>query len=195
VLLMLPPAVSIGHAGLAQLFFALTVSLVLFTSRGWIVPPRPPVEDDGLRRRAIALSIVIYVQILLGATMRHLEAGLAIPDFPLAFGHVLPPVWTWPIAIHFAHRVGALVVTIFAIANVAALWHRFRGRPELIRAAAFFVAAIGTQVTLGAFIIWTAKNPIVNTLHVATGALVFVTSIVISLRLSQAKLPRLVLPS
>ena len=47
-----------------------------------------------LRRVALATTALIYTQILIGATMRHNDAGLAIPDFPLAFGHVLPPVWS-----------------------------------------------------------------------------------------------------
>ena len=60
--------------------------------------------------------MLVYSQILLGATMRHTGAGMAIPTFPLAFGHVLPPVWSAAIAIHFAHRAGALVV-LSAIAH------------------------------------------------------------------------------
>ena len=55
---------------------------------------------------------MIYMQILVGAAMRHTEAGLAIPDFPLMFGHVIPDHWDPKIAIHFAHRVGALIVTL-----------------------------------------------------------------------------------
>ena len=48
----------------------------------------PGAEDDaaGVRAAAIAATAVIYLQLLLGALMRHLDAGLAIPDFPLAFG-------------------------------------------------------------------------------------------------------------
>jgi cytochrome c oxidase assembly protein subunit 15 len=189
VLFFLPPAISIGHAGLAQLFFALTVSLALFTTRGWITPARSPVRDAGLRQRAVGLSVLVFIQILIGATMRHLEAGLAIPDFPLAFGHLLPPTWSWPIGIHFAHRVGALVVTAVAVANTVLIWRRWGNHPELTRPAGWLLAIIAVQVSLGASIIWTAKNPFVNTAHVATGALVFVTTVILSLRLSQGYLP------
>ena len=35
VLFFLPPPISIGHAGLAQLFFCLTVTMALVTSPGW----------------------------------------------------------------------------------------------------------------------------------------------------------------
>ena len=61
-------------------------------------------------RARVGLTALIYLQILIGATMRHLGAGLAIPDFPLAFGHLVPPTWSTQIAVHFTHRVVALVV-------------------------------------------------------------------------------------
>ena len=38
VLLLLPAPVSVGHAGLAQLFFCITISLAIFTSRAWTMP-------------------------------------------------------------------------------------------------------------------------------------------------------------
>src|SRR5215467_12686765 len=135
VIYMLPAPVSISHAGLAQAFFCLTVSVAVFTSRGWLSPARPIVDDATLRRRALALTILIYVQILLGATMRHIGAGLAIPDFPLAFGHVLPPTWTAQIAVHFAHRVVALVVTMLIVANAVYVWRRHRDAAGLVRPA------------------------------------------------------------
>src|SRR5204863_6348580 len=92
VLFFLPPAVSTAHAGLAEIFFCLTVAVALFTSPGWIdgeVSSRGRLVDDAtLRRLATATTILIYCQILIGATMRHTGAGLAIPDFPLMFGHL-----------------------------------------------------------------------------------------------------------
>src|SRR5688572_11331318 len=118
VLFFLPPPISISHAGLAQLVFCLTVSIALFTSRGWTkgngvgAAHAAPLRDRTLERIAIATTVMVYVQILMGATMRHNEAGLAIPDFPLAFGHVLPTHWDARIAMHFAHRVGAVLVTL-----------------------------------------------------------------------------------
>jgi cytochrome c oxidase assembly protein subunit 15 len=187
VLLMLPDSISISHAGLAQIFFALTVTLALVTSRTWRQPPHAPVDDPSLRRRMAILTALVYGQILLGATMRHTGAGLAIPTFPLAFGRLLPPVWTTPIAIHFAHRVGALVVASVALANIVTLVRRHGDRSELARPAWLLAAAIATQITLGAYVVLTAKQPIVNTLHVATGAIVFVTSLVLTLRLFRVR--------
>ncbi len=97
VLLLLPAPVSIGHAGLAQLFFCLTISLALVTSPGW-TRAQTAVDDPMLRRLAVATTAMVYCQIILGATMRHVEAGMAIPDFPLAFGHLVPPTWNAGIA-------------------------------------------------------------------------------------------------
>ena len=207
VLFFLPDAISISHAGLAQIFFCLTISLALFTSRGWKFPgakrdrvafyekrkkrPGPfleaPSNDTTLQRRLIWLTGLVYVQILLGATMRHTGAGLAIPDFPLMFGGLLPPSWTAPIAIHFAHRMGAVVVTIWAIVAIAHVLRQHRHRPELTRPAWLLAAAITAQVTLGAFVVLTGKQPVINTLHVATGALVLGTSLLLTLRAHRAR--------
>ena len=96
VLFFLPAPISTAHAGLAEIFFCLTVAIALFTSPGWIArlrrTARAPVDDPMLRRVATATTRSIYAQILVGATMRHTGAGLAIPDFPLMFGHLIPPL-------------------------------------------------------------------------------------------------------
>jgi len=187
VLYLLPPPISIGHASLAQLFFCLTVSVALFTSRSWISPTVAAVDDAGLRRRSLTLAICVYVQILLGATMRHLGAGLAIPDFPLMFGRVWPSFWSAGIGVHFAHRAMAGVITILAI---RCAWHIRRdhaGRRELMIPAGVLLLAIAAQITLGAFVVLTAKQPVVNTLHVATGAIVFATTVVLTLRSHRAR--------
>lgn len=178
----LPPPVSIAHAGLAQIFFALTVGIALFTSASWRNTSVEPVDDSGLRKRLVLLTGTVYAQILLGATMRHTGAGLAIPDFPLSYGHVLPPLWTPQIAVHFAHRVGALAVAVLVLVVTSYIFTRHRERRELTRAAWLLIGAVAVQITLGAFVVLTGRQEIVNTLHVATGALVFGTSVVLTLR-------------
>lgn len=182
VLYFLPDPVSISHAGLAEIFFCLTVSLALFTSPSWRAPAAAPAEDGHLRRRMVILTAAIYLQILLGATMRHTGAGLAIPDFPLSFGRVLPPDWTGPIAIHFAHRLGALVVTILILMNASYIWDRHGERRDFTRPLWLLILLVATQVTLGALVVLSGKQPIINTLHVATGASVLATSLVLTLR-------------
>src|SRR3989454_8890502 len=105
VLFFLPAPVSTAHAGLAEIFFCITVAIALFTSPRWIAgysrvgdgspyltrrPVPAGVDDAILRRMATMTTVLIYVQILLGATMRHTGAGPAIPDVPLMFGHHVP---------------------------------------------------------------------------------------------------------
>ena len=181
VLFLLPAPVSIGHAGLAQLFFCMTVSLALFTSPGWRAR-QDAVDDATLRRVALATTALVYCQILAGATMRHIEAGMAIPDFPLAFGHLVPPFWNAGIAVHFAHRVGAALVTIAVLATAGHVLAHHRRRRELARPAALLIVFVLAQVTLGAFVVWTGLQPVINTAHVVNGALVLATSLVLTLR-------------
>jgi len=181
VLFFLPAPISIGHAGLAQLFFCITLSLALFTSPGWRATV-DPVDDPTLRRIALTTTAMIYCQIVLGAAMRHLGAGPAIPDFPLAFGHVVPPQWSVPIALHFAHRLGALLVTTAIVATAGHVWYHYGRRRELTRPATLLVLFVFVQIALGAFVVWSGLQPIVNTAHVVNGALVLGTSIVLTLR-------------
>lgn len=184
VLFFLPAPVSIGHAALAQIFFCLTVSLALFTSRGWL-EGYAAADDATLRRLAWATAALVFGQILLGATMRHTGAGLAIPDFPLAFGRLLPPRWTPSVALHFAHRVGAVTVALVALAAAAHVWYHHRGAAALTRPAALLVALVASQIALGGWTVLSAKAIAVNTAHVATGALVLGTSLVLALRASR----------
>src|SRR5689334_9383502 len=76
VKLMLPLAVSAAHATLAQLFFCMTVSLAVFTSRSWIqaAPLTETAVDKGgfpLRYLCTAALVTIFLQLIIGATLRH----------------------------------------------------------------------------------------------------------------------------
>ena len=191
VLFFLPAAVSTAHAGLAEIFFCSTVAIALFTSPRWIrgygagagndAGPAG-VDDPMLRRVATTTTVLIYAQILIGATMRHTGAGLAIPDFPLMFGHVIPDHWNSLIAIHFAHRVGALVVTLAVLATTGHIWYHHARRRELNAPARLIVGLVAVQVTLGALTVLSRRDVSINSVHVVCGALVLATSLVITLR-------------
>jgi len=187
VLLLLPAPVSIGHAGLAQLFFCITLALALVTSPSWQAPRAAPVDDPALRRVAIATTLLIYAQVLLGATMRHTGAGLAIPDFPLMFGRIVPDHWTPAIAVHFAHRLGAVIVSAFVVTTVSLVLARRPQRRDLTRPALILVALVAIQVTLGALTVVSRRDPWINSFHVVCGALVLATSLVITLRTWRVK--------
>jgi cytochrome c oxidase assembly protein subunit 15 len=181
VLFYLPAAISTAHAGLAEIFFCMTVAIALFTSPRWIADNKA-VDDPTLRRIATTTTALIYTQILVGATMRHTGAGLAIPDFPWMFGHLVPDHWSAKIAIHFTHRVGALLVTVCSVGLCTWIRSRHRDRPELTKPAMLIAALVATQVTLGALTVLTARDVWINSFHVVCGALVLTTSLVITLR-------------
>ena len=184
VLYFLPTPVSTAHAGLAQIFFCLTVAIALFTSKGWTQPTYEPVDDRMLRLVATTTTAFIYLQIIVGATMRHSDAGLAIPDFPLVFGGLFPPVWTPQIAVHYAHRIGALIVTLAIAATVSHVWYHHSRRSELRGPALTLACLVLAQVTLGAFVVWSQKNVAINTAHVVVGALTLATSLVLTLAIA-----------
>ena len=204
VLYFLPAPVSISHAGLAQIFFCLVVSLALFTSPGWLRRYQDaysnggeraptPRDDAVLQHTATATTLIIYAQVLIGATMRHTGAGLAIPDFPLAFGRLMPAEWNQAISIHFAHRVGALVTLVAILATSRHVWIHHQMRQELTHPALLMVVLVGAQIALGGWTVLSGKAMAVNTAHVATGALVLVTSLVVALRASRSRFPDAVL--
>jgi heme a synthase len=181
VLFFLPAPISIAHAGLAQMFFCMVVAIALFTSHSWQMDGQP-VDDGRLRVLATTTLAVVYVQILLGATMRHTGAGLAIPDFPLVFGGLLPPEWTPGISIHYAHRVGALLVASTILATAVTIWTRHGSRRDLTRPASMAVLLVILQIGLGGLTVLSRRAVSINTAHVVTGALVLATSLVMALR-------------
>jgi cytochrome c oxidase assembly protein subunit 15 len=176
----LPLAVSAAHATLAQLFFLITVSLAVFTSRKWVTPDFSIAENGAgvsLRTLCVAALAVILTQLVLGATLRHSAPW----DQDLPTGLLL------------AHIGGAIAVTLILGATVAivALRHRtekYLTRPALIAALLLFVQLL---LGLASYITRTASpydpqplTPMVSVTvaHVACGALVFATTIVLTLR-------------
>jgi cytochrome c oxidase assembly protein subunit 15 len=187
--------IGIFHAALAQLFLVLVSAIALFISRWWKEADlaRLAAPDWKALRNAYALGTgLIFVQLVLGATMRHQHAGLAIPDFPLAYGKLWPatdaasiarynqwraeatglnPITASGVALQMAHRFCAASI---AAAVVAAVWvtrRRVGPRSALRRLAWGGLVLIGLQVALGAGTIWTNKSADIATAHVAVGAL------------------------
>jgi heme a synthase len=182
VLFFLPAAVSTAHAGLAEIFFCMTVAIALFTSPGWMAGDAATIDDPRLRRLATTTTVLVFSQILIGAAMRHTGAGLAIPDFPWMFGRLIPDHWSPAIAVHFAHRIGALAVASAIVASAAYVRSQHRARRELTRPASLLAALVIVQLTLGALTVLSQRNPWINSFHVVGGALVLTTSLVLTLR-------------
>src|SRR5215212_9072344 len=197
---------AIVHACFAQAFFCLTALMAMVTSRWWI--ESTPIEGVPWRSRLVVLGViavsVIYIQLILGALMRHNDAGLAIPDFPASYGKVLPPTnatelkavndWrAWSnepalnnrvtlaqVWLHFAHRAWAVVVAIMVIAFVIAAT---RHSAELVhRPASVLAILLVVQFALGILTVLTRKPADLATAHVAVGALVLVSTFTITVR-------------
>ena len=177
VLFLLPTAVSVAHACLAQTFFCLIVTVAVVTSPAWRAAA--DARRDPAFRMGAATVTAIFLQLLAGAVMRHTKAGLAIPDFPLALGRVVPPITSFPIAIHFAHRLGALAV---AGCVAGCVIQAFRsGRPGLWKTALLLAGLVVVQIALGALTVLSRKAVAVTTAHVATGALLLAIALTFTL--------------
>jgi cytochrome c oxidase assembly protein subunit 15 len=185
VLLRLPLPVSVGHACLGQIFFCLTVTLALATSREWTTPAmqgRPGRESSTLASFSLATTGLIFLQLILGALVRHSGSGMAIPDFPLSFGRLIPPVLQGRVLIAFSHRLGALGVSLFVIGTAAMIFLRHREDAALRRPGVLMLALLFLQVALGGLTVLSGLAVVPATAHVVTGALLLAASLVIMLQ-------------
>jgi len=179
VKLMLPLAVSTAHATLAQLFFCTTVSLAVFTSASWI-ESRPAIEEQGslaVRYVCVAAAATIFLQLVIGATLRH----SATWDQPL------------PTELLLTHIGGAVAVTILLGSAAFMILRRHSTEPFLARPAKVACSLLVLQLCLGvAAYLTRVASPndpqplkpmvVITVAHVACGALVFATTIVLTLR-------------
>ncbi len=177
VLFLLPTAVSVAHACLAQTFFCLAVALAVVTSSRW--RDAAPEGWNPVGRAAAVTAGLVFLQLLVGAVMRHTKAGLAIPDFPLAFGRLVPTISSFAVGIHFAHRV--MAVAVAAGVGVCVARASGSGRPGLRRTSFALAGLVLAQIALGALTVLSKKDVVITTAHVATGALVLGTTLVLAL--------------
>lgn len=210
---LLPTPISVFHGCLAQAFLCVITALSVFTSRRWL-------EDDAskvttgrlvrvntspswpLPRLTVVCVAVVFLQLVIGAIMRHTQSGLAVPDFPLAYGRVLPSlddasiaaynetrIWNYQlpavtksqIVWNLSHRVGALLVTLLLTAASVIAWRRHRGVVPLARPAIAMPLLLLVQVALGAMTIWSGRHPLLATAHVAVGAATLATTLILML--------------
>ena len=189
VLLELPTAVSVSHALLAQAFLCVTVALAMVTNPRWGIRPSLPTErgKSSLTSASVATTIIVFLQLLLGALMRHTHAGLAIPDFPLAFGRLIPPLSDPKVVIHFLHRLGALAVAGFVVWTVVRVIRRHPDEPDLVWPASCLIGLVALQIVLGGLVIWTRMAVVPTTSHVAVGAAILAFSFFLTLRLYEVQ--------
>jgi len=189
VLFFLPPLVSIIHGILAQTFFIMTIIIAYSMSQ-----ERENRVDNGMvqaiRKGALLMGGLVYIQLILGALMRHTGSGLAIPDFPTMGGMWIPTfssemmaninyilfdldldsVSKGQVIIHFIHRLGAVIVT-------GTIGYFYAKYGETIKAnqrsKAVFISIIVIviiQFSLGVLTVLSARSPYIASFHVVTGA-------------------------
>jgi heme a synthase len=186
---LLKDEIGIFHACLAQAFFGLLVLIALSRSRAW--HDASSLRSDSakqLRRIAVATTIVIYLQLGLGAIMRHQHRDLAITDFPTAYSQWIPDtspdaiarinsmrdarglseVTVGQIWLQMAHRFGAAIIT----AGITAFFIVTRRETisPLRRLSEIWLIGVFAQLALGAWTIWSNKAADIATAHVAVGA-------------------------
>jgi heme a synthase len=195
------------HGCLAQAFFALVATIALATSRFWrrIEPMGNQRALRVLRFWTVVVTAMLFVQLALGASMRHSHTGLSIPDFPTVYGGFFPPLDATSIArineardtspaslpitsglilLQYVHRIWAVLIVI-GLGSVATAILRNRQIPSPARSAAgVWLALVVAQFVLGAWTIWSNKAADIATSHVLVGALTFVTGVLLSVVLS-----------
>ena len=165
------------HACLAQLFICTLIALATSCSRAWITG-RTRGDTGALRQAGITCCLLLFGQLAIAAVMRHSFAGLAIPYFPhsTSTGGWLPEAWNFRVGINFAHRVMAAILTVALVWFALRLWTSRVASLAMRCGASLLVCLLGLQITLGAQIIWTSRNPFMTTGHVLVGALILATT-------------------
>lgn len=208
---MLKDEIGIFHACIAQAFLGLLAVIALVTTDFWRSLATADFDHrkfSAVKGLALAITIAIYSQLALGATMRHQHRDLSILDFPTANGAWIPDtsqstlvkINTWrdarglsdvtafQIWLQMAHRFLALLISIALIAFVLRLRREAPVPPMVRQLGVCWIGLLLCQLTLGAWTIWSNKAADVATAHVATGAIMLSFGVCITMicyRLSQ----------
>ena len=183
VLFLLPTAVSVLHAALAQIFLALMVTLVVATKGNWKHSPRLVPWNVAHSSRFSRLSQVtllttgaIFLQGILGAMLRHLGAVGG------SKGVILVP------SALVAHLIGAVVVVCMIVWTVLSLLASQQEQKLAYLMSGLLAAQIflGLGALLARLTAVGGLRPVSGVLlmtsHVGVGTLLFATSLILALR-------------
>lgn len=207
---MVKDELGIFHGTLAHLFFSLVALIALVTSSWWRTATYQGSAGSLLRlRKGVMVAICLVLgQLVVGATMRHQHAGLAIPDFPLAYGKFYPatsadavehynrlrlgtvavnPITAFQIHLQMAHRFGAIASALCVFLVWRAVRTGLGDVPLVQRFALGWAILVLAQFGLGAFTVWSSKSADVATAHVAVGALTLGTGFLFAAVLSRLR--------
>jgi len=179
VLMQLPDAVSTTHLALAFLFLALVTGLTVVTSPGWSGGGSGSGAGAHLlelRTLAVFGAGLTFFQSVLGAAVRHMDAGLVCPDVPLCLGQWIPPLQTATVAVHFGHRVTGILLLItlltLAVRSVRSL------EPSAARTLAISAGVLATlQVLLGFLSVYTRLAVLPVSFHTLLAATILAVTV------------------
>jgi cytochrome c oxidase assembly protein subunit 15 len=179
VLYYLPPAVSTAHATLAQTFFCVVVTIALVTSRSWTQSASAAVEarGAGLRTLSVLAAASVYVQLILGAGFRH--SGIKLLPH-LISAAVVTGLLLWTITRALTHYANVSSVRRLATTLLALL---------VVQLSLGFAAYL-TRVQWGKAAVQPELSMVISTVsHVAVGALVLATSVLLALEVRRSLRP------
>lgn len=170
VLLRLPDAISAAHLAMALVFVALLTTLLARTGRD----PAAGVERGSGERllafqMGVLASLLLYAQSMVGAWVRHRDAGMACPDWPLCLGRLVPPLEFGIVQLHYLHRVLGVLVALVVIACSWTLLRRCGSRSVRLAGAALG-GGVAVQVVLGFLSVAARLDPVLVSLHTLLAA-------------------------
>ncbi len=176
VIYRLPDLVSTTHLGLALLFLVLATVLASATSWSREASPLDAGVASRVTKFATAVSVLVFLQSVIGGLVRHTDAGMACPDAPLCLGRLVPPLVNMPIVLHFGHRVVGMLELVAIV--WLAIWVVRQGTTAAIRTWALLAAGlVVAQVSLGFLSVLTVLAVIPVSFH-TLGAAALLTALV-----------------
>ena len=170
VLFLLPDAVSTSHLALAFLFLALVTALLVLTRQDRDDYRGADAARRLVQQAGLLVSGLVFVQSVVGALVRHTDAGMACPDVPLCLGRVIPPLEYPMVRLHFLHRVLGVVVAVVALCYGWFVLARTRvDFPR--RMATALGAAVVAQILLGFVAVAARLDPPYVSLHTLLAAI------------------------
>ncbi|MEI9900605.1 MAG: COX15/CtaA family protein [Hyphomicrobium sp.] len=136
-------------------------------------------ENIRLHRYSVFLAACTLLLVMAGATVTSKEAGLSVPDWPLSYGQVMPPM-TGNIFYEHGHRMIASTVGFLTV--ILAIWlSRSNERPVVKRLGWIALALVIIQGTLGGLTVLYLLPPAVSILHACTAQAFFTLTCAIAL--------------
>jgi heme A synthase len=165
VIYRLPTIVSTTHLAVSMLFFC----ILIYTSFRAGPQSNPPMSPT-VKRITLIAGLTVYLQMILGALMRHLGAGLACVELPLCHDQLWPTDVHPAVSLHVVHRLMALVVLAVVAAASIIVYRNAQGR-RVVRALALAAPALVLlQIALGVLSITSFLDVVPVTAHLGVAA-------------------------